>query len=139
MPVSAVILIIFDRLLKSLAIKGFFDRPVNLIGDYFRLNFAGNRNIAFSLPFSGRLAEAAILLIIITLVAYLISLYKKGECGQAMLLAAVILGAASNLFDRFKYGFVVDYFDLKYFTVFNLADIAIIVGILFFVKNCYAK
>lgn len=130
MPAIAGILIICDRLLKSLAMNGCFDKPINLIGDYFRLNFASNSNIAFSLPLSGRLAEAAIILILAVLLVYFIVLLKKGERVQAALLSAVILGAASNLFDRFRYGFVVDYFGLKYFTVLNLADVIIVVAVM---------
>ena len=42
-----------------------------------------------------------------------------------------ILGASSNFYDRLKYGFVVDYLDLKYFTVFNVADAMISLSVLF--------
>jgi signal peptidase II len=45
------------------------------------------------------------------------------------------LGAFSNLYDRLHYGYVIDYFDLKYFTVFNLSDVMIIIGI-FGVISC---
>lgn len=37
-------------------------------------------------------------------------------------LSGIIIGALSNFLDRLKYGYVVDYLDLKWFTVFNLAD-----------------
>jgi len=46
---------------------------------------------------------------------------------------AVILGAAGNLFDRLKYGYVVDYLDLKYFTAFNLADVMIVAGVIYLI------
>lgn len=126
MPAIAAILIIFDRLLKSLAVNNFFYRPVNLAGDFFRLDFASNYNVAFSLPFTGISVKIAVSLILAALIAYLIILFKKAEYNKTILLLIIILGAASNLYDRFKYGFVIDYFDLKYFTVFNLADVLII-------------
>lgn len=129
MPVFAGILVIIDRLLKSMAINGCFDQPVNLIGDFFKLSFASNANIAFSLPLSGRPAIIIISLILSALIVYSAVLFKGREYNQAFLLLAVIIGAAGNLFDRIKYGFVVDYFDLKYFTVFNLADVTIILAI----------
>jgi signal peptidase II len=44
------------------------------------------------------------------------------------LLLFIIFGAISNLVDRLKFGYVIDYIDIKYFTVFNLADIMIVVG-----------
>ena len=45
-------------------------------------------------------------------------------------MALIIFGAVSNLYDRLKYGFVIDYFDLKYFTIFNIADAMIFFGAL---------
>ena len=45
--------------------------------------------------------------------------------GVGMLIAA---GAASNFFDRVRYGAVIDYIDVRWFTVLNIADIMISVG-----------
>ena len=45
--------------------------------------------------------------------------------GIGMLIAA---GAASNFFDRIRYGAVIDYIDVRWFTVLNIADIMISVG-----------
>lgn len=38
-------------------------------------------------------------------------------------------GATGNLIDRVRYGYVVDFIDLRWWPVFNIADIAITVGI----------
>ncbi|NPV91432.1 MAG: signal peptidase II [Firmicutes bacterium] len=43
-------------------------------------------------------------------------------------LAMEIGGAAGNLIDRAYYRYVVDFIDLRYWPVFNLADSAIVVG-----------
>jgi len=37
-------------------------------------------------------------------------------------------GAAGNLSDRFRLGYVVDYLDLRVWPVFNLADTAVVCG-----------
>ncbi len=42
-------------------------------------------------------------------------------------------GAVGNLIDRFRFGHVVDYVDLGWWPVFNLADAAIDVSIALFV------
>ena len=60
---------------------------------------------------------------------YAIVIFFVGRQSIAVCLFAIIMGAASNLFDRLKYGYVIDYLDLKYFTVFNLADAMIIFGV----------
>ena len=44
-------------------------------------------------------------------------------------LAAAVGGAAGNLFDLLRRGAVVDFVDLRFWPVFNLADVAISVGL----------
>ncbi len=43
-------------------------------------------------------------------------------------LGAAIGGGAGNLYDRWRFGATQDFIDLK-FTVFNIADVAIIFGV----------
>lgn len=128
--ITAVFFVFIDRLFKFLAINGYFDNPIYLIKNFFSLNFATNYNIAFSLPINGPFLIIIIVLIIIALLYNLIYLYKKQEFIKSGVLILIILGAASNLLDRIEYGHVVDYLDLKYFTVFNIADIMICLGVI---------
>ena len=44
-------------------------------------------------------------------------------------LGLVLGGAVGNLIDRLRFGYVVDFIDLKVWPVFNLADSAVTVGI----------
>lgn len=43
--------------------------------------------------------------------------------------ALVIGGAAGNLYDRLRFGYVVDYLDFRVWPVFNVADAAICAGV----------
>ncbi len=126
----AVLFLIADRLLKSLASAGFWREPFSLVGDLFSLNFFKNYYIAFSISWiKDPFLSLLILFIIIGLIYCLIYLYKKNSPVEEMgLLLFLTLGAISNFFDRVKWGYVIDYFDLKYFTVFNIADIMIVLG-----------
>jgi signal peptidase II len=45
-------------------------------------------------------------------------------------LGVALGGAGSNLCDRLRYGEVVDFLDLGWWPVFNLADVAITVGVI---------
>lgn len=124
--IGAAFFIILDRFFKSLAING---ASFNLISDIFRFNFAGNYNIAFSLPFGGQILIWLIILITTGLLCAFVYLYKKQEYIFSSFIFLIILGSASNLLDRLKYGFVVDYLDFKYFTIFNIADALIVFGV----------
>lgn len=127
-----ILLVVFfvalDSFLKALCLKGFFDQPYHLIPNIFSLNYAKNYGIAFSIPFSGPILSAVIGLIILVLLAYWLKIYKLHSVQNTKFsaLTILIIGAILNFTDRIQYGFVIDYFDLKYFTVFNLADIMIV-------------
>lgn len=128
MILSAIFFVGLDRAIKvySLVYPGNF----RFIGNILKFNPVENKNIAFSLPLSGIWLEVIIAFTIIFLTYILINLIKKQAFAQACFLLFVILGAASNLYDRIFFGGVIDYLDLRYFTVFNLADVMIVSGAL---------
>jgi signal peptidase II len=54
----------------------------------------------------------------------------KKECGFLHYgCVALVAGAMGNLIDRMKTGLVVDFLDFRIWPVFNLADIAIVLGV----------
>lgn len=128
-----IFFICFDRLLKVFAVKGY---EFGIIKGVFNFNFKANYYIAFSLPFSGVFLNIFIFLIILALIYFFARELKNGNGKFAISLFCVIAGASSNLFDRMKYGFVIDCLDLKYFTVFNFADAMIAIGALAAVVAC---
>ena len=138
--ILAVFFVIADRWLKALSLQGYFDRPFPLVGNFFSLNFAKNFYIAFSIPFSGPILTAIIGIIILILLYYWIKSVAAKTVGKPCelnpyILSLLIIGAALNFADRIEHGFVVDYFYLRYFTVFNLADCLIcfsVIWLLFF-------
>jgi signal peptidase II len=137
------IFFIADRILKSLALASDNGQMVKkLIGDFFLFRFTANYNIAFSLPISGPFLNALILLVIGGLIYYIfyLTLNKKGQKSEIYLLTIITIGAISNILDRFFCGYVIDYLELRYFTVFNLADVLISGGaIVLILKNIKIK
>jgi len=126
----AMFFVVLDRFFKFLAAGGYFDKSIPVVGDFFKLDLIPNYNIAFSLPLSGIFLNILIILIIIFLLYELLFLGQRQEWSKVVLLTFIIFGAISNMLDRLWYGFVVDYLDLKYFTVFNIADVMIVGGVL---------
>ncbi|MFA7365077.1 MAG: signal peptidase II [Patescibacteria group bacterium] len=123
------IFFIIDRALKSLAIKN--KEGFDILGDFLRFRFVANENIAFSIPLGGNFLFYFLSLILIVIFIYTVFLFIKKRSKEFLLFLALFLGALSNFIDRINYSFVVDYLDLKYFTVFNLADILIFFASLF--------
>jgi signal peptidase II len=120
-----------DRLFKTAAASGAFFQPLKLIGDIFTLNFVTNYYIAFSLPITGKILLVVDSLLIIGLLYFALESFKKNKSSETMAFLFIAFGAISNLLDRMFLGYVVDYFDLKFFTVFNIADLAILFGIIY--------
>jgi signal peptidase II len=103
-----------------------------LLSDLLRLTHVHNTGSAFSLFQGGSLwliLISAIALVAIT--RYWLGLLQRGEAISPMLLVGLALpwgGAAGNLIDRIRFGYVVDFLELPMWPVFNIADSAITVG-----------
>ena len=118
-----VFFVALDRFLKSYAI--ICSSEFSLVGDYLQFNFVKNYYIAFSIPFSGALLNTVIGIMIAMLIVWFVKLYKEKKDLQSFFVLCIMMGASSNLFDRLYYGFVIDYIDIKYFSVLNVADVMI--------------
>ncbi|MDP2708796.1 MAG: signal peptidase II [bacterium] len=133
---AVIFYIVLDRLFKALALKGL---EFSMIGHILQFSLVKNYYIAFSLPLAGIWLNAVIGVIILCLIYYWLLIRWPGQKMNRLCLSAVILGAGSNLFDRLAYGYVIDYFNLKYFTVFNLADALIVAGVAALIFLTYKK
>lgn len=136
------IFFILDRYLKLLAISSFATHPLKLIGNIFSFQLTANYYIAFSLPLSGLTLNLIILLLVILITIYItyLAFRQRQKKLEIITMAVIWAGALSNLIDRWTYGYVVDYLNLKYFTVFNLADVMISVGaLILIIKNLRNK
>jgi signal peptidase II len=102
---------------------------VDQISKYFSSSSVCNKNIAWSIPIAPAIFYFVWVLIMIILI-YLIS--KKNFYIQKFFIVLIFSGAISNMIDRIRLGCVVDYIDLKFWPVFNLADVYISVGIILF-------
>jgi signal peptidase II len=131
----AIFFIILDRIFKYFALYYLKFKHIHIFGNIFQLDLAKNSGIAFSIPFSGFILNIVIVLIIAIILVILFKLIKKKENIPVLGLTFLLFGAISNMADRLIYGFVVDYFDLKWFTVFNLADMMIVGGVFLLIFN----
>lgn len=83
-----------------------------------------NKGIAFGIT----LPEAVFYVFWIAIISIFSVLYLKGKHNNAYVL--ILSGAISNIIDRITYGCVTDFIDLKFWPVFNLADILITIGVI---------
>ena len=131
--VIAAVVVLLDQLTKSWAVHSLADgHTVELIGS-LRLNLTYNSGMAFSRgKGAGQFIAVIALAVIVVLLA---SLRRTGSVLSSVGLGLVIGGAIGNVADRlfragdgFLGGEVVDFIDLQWWPVFNVADMAITVG-----------
>ncbi len=131
---SLISLFVIDRLTKVYIVN----RPSSsAIGDGF-LNFYLNKNLAFSLPVPNWLIIFLTLVILAVLLVWLKRLIRNKDIKQWPV-GLITIGAVSNLLDRVSYGGVIDLIDLPNFTVFNLSDVYITMGVVWLLFTEFKK
>jgi len=131
----AFLILLADQTLKFLVHKNMFlGQSLPLLGSFVKLTYVRNTGAAFSLfvGFSPYLLVVGIILSLIVIFLHY-RIPNKDYAGQIGL-ALVLGGSLGNLWDRIFRGYVIDYIDLTFWPVFNLADIMINLGaiIIFF-------
>lgn len=130
---SALLVFVADRISKVVVQRFLMPgEEIPLIKGIFHLTYVQNPGAAFGiLPY-----RTGLFIAITTLVLFLILTYgRKLADGSTVLEIATGLelgGALGNLVDRISSGFVVDFLDFRVWPVFNLADSAIVIGVLLF-------
>lgn len=88
-----------------------------------------NKGIAFSLPVPWWIIYAIFFIFFLMVILYLFEKIRlKDYTLNKVGLVLISGGALGNLIDRFRHSCVVDFIDLGFFPVFNLADVFIFVG-----------
>jgi lipoprotein signal peptidase len=111
--------------------------PLVALGPFgFDLTMVWNRGVTFGLLQGDQPWHAwALAGLAAVIVAFLLRWMAKAETRRvALALGAIVGGAVGNMIDRFRFGAVADFFDAHAFGwhwyVFNVADAAIVLGVL---------
>lgn len=128
---------IFDQLLKYLVILNMeHGQSIPIFEGVFHLTFVKNTGAAFS-NFQdqrwGLIIVTSIVLII--LIIFFVKNIHKEHWSLLLATALIIGGGLGNLVDRILLGYVVDMFDFQFWPVFNIADMAVVVGCGFLILN----
>jgi len=136
----AILIFVADQWTKSLVVAGFplgDSRPV--IPGFFSLTHVRNRGGAFGLladlpPVYGQLLFVLFAAVTVTLLAWMLRRTPRQDLGQRLALTFVIGGAIGNLYDRIRFGEVVDFLDVFvgtwHWPAFNVADSFITMGVI---------
>ena len=134
----SIFIILIDQFTKYLM---FYNYKLFINKDFllFRLDFVKNYGAAFNIFSGSRIFLSFISIIFSILLIYLIlkknTLNTLDLCSYSFILG----GTVGNGMDRILRGFVIDFINLNIinFPVFNIADISINIGIIFYLYNIF--
>lgn len=116
----------------DIAIKNWIYYNAEILQRFFVLgpidiSYHTNPGIAFGL----NLPLIVVVPLSIALVGFVLWVFGREMLKSSYLLfliSLILFGAISNLIDRIRFGFVIDYINLHIWPVFNIADMMIVVG-----------
>lgn len=119
-----------DYSTKFIALKYLTDQPVRVVGDLLKFNLTFNSGAAFSLASSGTIFLSSFSLIMVAVIFYFSRRVRSTPWAIAM--GVALGGIFGNLADRIfrspgaLQGEVVDWIQIPYWPVFNIADTAVV-------------
>jgi signal peptidase II len=136
----AALVIAVDQITKTWALNALDDRTIDLIWT-LRFNLAFNRGMAFS-----RGDALGPIIGVVALVVVIVFVTRAKTAGTRLgriALGLIVGGALGNIADRlfrddaWLRGAVVDFIDVQWWPIFNVADIGVTVGGVLFAISAY--
>ena len=118
--------VVIDQITKAIAITGLASAvSIPAIGNIVSLTLVKNTGAAFGLF---KYQTTAFICISLTAIAFTVFYLAKKRVSFYLPFALILGGAVGNLIDRLRFGYVVDFIDLHFWPVFNIADSCITIG-----------
>tara|TARA_Y100000589_G_scaffold184437_1_gene174750 strand:+ start:66 stop:521 length:456 start_codon:yes stop_codon:yes gene_type:complete len=128
---------IFDQLSK-IYINSHIDKLINKDLIIFKIDLVYNYGAAFNIFSGSRIFLSFISIISAITLAYIIFI-SGNKLINKYGLSFILAGSIGNGIDRICYGYVIDFIKIKFidFPVFNVADIAINIGVLLLIVSYF--
>jgi signal peptidase II len=126
--IVALFVVVCDQASKALVVAQIYPGERIEIFSLLSLERTSNSGIAFGL--AGHVPSLVLILVAAAIVVVLLLLGTQMKWrGSSIAIGLILGGALGNLLDRIFRGSVVDFIDLPHWPTFNLADVAITVGV----------
>jgi signal peptidase II len=138
--ILVILILATDRISKSSIISQFdLGEPAPVIDGLFNITYVQNAGVAFGIlnTFSSPI-KVLFLCLVAGIAAVVVIVYSlRNDPRKRMLqcaLALILAGALGNLYDRVRYGYVIDFLEFHirgyYWPSFNVADTSISIGVI---------
>ena len=136
---TAIVIFLLDQITKKVVTQGMVQHEsISVIPNLLNITYIHNRGAVFGLGSnvtSPYLSWGLSILSVVSLAIILVYFLRLNVRNPRMYfgLSLVLGGAIGNLYDRLRYGYVIDFIDLHWFDhhwpFFNVADMSICIGV----------
>lgn len=124
------VVVMLDQITKYMIVSNMTEgMSIPVINQVFHLTFVLNPGAAFGMLEHNREFFIIMAIAVLMFVVYMRKKILEEPLTVQIGIALFVGGALGNLIDRMKTGLVVDFFDFRIWPVFNVADIAICLGV----------
>lgn len=132
--IVGLIIVIVDQLSKILIIN----KNISIIPNFLNFTYTENLGGAFGL---GKQQIIFLLSLVLTIGIIIYLIRNRSKIINYIPFILIISGSIGNLIDRVFRGYVIDFIDVNIFNFpnFNIADICIVIGIIWLIINIIRK
>jgi signal peptidase II len=145
--VFVLLILLSDRVSKSSIVSRFeIGQPVSIVDGLFNITYVQNTGVAFGIlsAFSSPVKVFFLCLVAGIASAVVIAYSLRNSPNNRLLqgaLALVLAGALGNLYDRVRFGYVIDFLEFHargyFWPSFNVADTSISIGVMLLVWEMF--
>lgn len=137
---AAIIVFFLDYLTKTLVKQNFLlGQSIPIIKNALHLTYITNSGSAFGLFKGFNLFFILFSAAVIAIVLYCSKKIKETERALQFAVGLLLGGTMGNLMDRIFYGSVIDFLDFRIWPVFNVADSAVTISVIFLIILLWKK
>ena len=136
----AFLIILIDQISKFVIRNSMhLSQSIPVIKNIFHITYIHNFGAGF-----GILQQQKLFLILISAIVVCIILFYSKKIGKKerllqITIGIVLGGTIGNLIDRIIYGYVIDFLDFRIWPIFNIADSAVTIGVIFLIFYYWKK
>ena len=137
---TALILVLLDQLAKFLVRQNFqLSQSIPVIKNILHFTYITNTGSAFGLFKGFNLIFILFSAIVVILIFYFVREIRENEKALQFFAGLLLGGTIGNMADRLFYGHVTDFIDFRIWPVFNVADSAVTISVIFLIILLWKK
>ncbi|HIU64996.1 MAG TPA: signal peptidase II [Candidatus Avacidaminococcus intestinavium] len=125
-----IAIVVLDQMTKFAVVSNMnLGSSIPIVQDFFHLTYILNAGAAFGILENSRYFFVGTAIIVLLGLIFFRKFIASEPFSVRIGIALFAGGTLGNLIDRIRLGMVIDFFDFRIWPIFNIADIAICVGV----------